>query len=89
MAIVAVVTIGYFIFMVFQCSPVNYFWDQFAITGSCLPPRIVGAVTYTHSAVNAAADVVLSCLPVIIVMQLQMNPRTKVIVSTILSLGIV
>lgn len=89
MAFVMIFSIGYFLFLVFQCSPVNYFWLQFnGKLGSCLAPETVGALTYAHSGLNAFADVVLAFLPVVIVSQLQMNPRTKIIVSIILSMGI-
>ncbi|PBP22598.1 integral membrane protein [Diplocarpon rosae] len=89
MAVVALSTIGYFFFLVFQCSPVDYFWLQFSMkTGSCVSPELVGSMTYAHSAVNALADLVLAFLPVIIVSRLQMNPRTKLTVSIILSMGI-
>jgi hypothetical protein len=85
-----VLTVGYFLFLIFQCTPVDYYWNVFAgEPGSCLPAATVGALTYTHSGVNAAADIVLSLLPVVIVSQLQMNPRTKVTVCAILALGIV
>lgn len=87
--LVTVLTIAYFLFLVFQCTPVSYFWLQFGgETGSCVKPEVVGAMTYTHSAVNAFCDVILALLPVVIVSQLQMNIRTKLTVSTILSMGI-
>tara|TARA_R110002060_G_scaffold15924_7_gene22170 strand:- start:1497 stop:1838 length:342 start_codon:yes stop_codon:yes gene_type:complete len=90
MAGVMIFSIGYFLFLVFQCSPVDYFWNQFsAKPGSCLAPEIVGALTYAHSGLNAFADIVLAVLPVVIVSQLQMNPRTKLTVSIILSMGVV
>ena len=37
---------------------------------------MVGAMTHTHSAINAGANVVLSALPIIIISRLQMKPRT-------------
>ncbi|KAF8853880.1 hypothetical protein BDZ45DRAFT_597883, partial [Acephala macrosclerotiorum] len=90
MTLVSLVTIAFFLFLVFQCKPVSYFWMQFGgETGSCLAPETVGAMTYMHSGVNAFCDVVLALLPVVIVSQLQMNIRTKLTVSTILSMGII
>jgi hypothetical protein len=87
--LVIVYTITYFFFLTFQCKPVNYFWKQFSgELGSCLKPATVGAMTYTHSGVNAFADIVLAGLPILIVSQLQMNIRTKITVCAILSLGI-
>ncbi|CZR63753.1 uncharacterized protein PAC_13650 [Phialocephala subalpina] len=88
MTLASLLTIAYFLFLVFQCHPVSYFMQFGGETGSCLAPEIVGAMTYTHSGVNAFCDVVLALLPVVIVSQLQMNIRTKLTVSTILSMGI-
>lgn len=87
---VIIFSLGYFLFLVFQCSPIDYFWNQFSLKpGSCLDPELVGAMTYAHSGLNAFADIVLALLPVVIVSQLQMNPRVKLTVSIILSMGIV
>ncbi|KUJ09767.1 uncharacterized protein LY89DRAFT_276909 [Mollisia scopiformis] len=59
--LVALLTIAYFLFLVFQCKPVSYFWEQFGgETGICLAPAIVGDMTYTHSGVNAFCDVILA-----------------------------
>lgn len=87
--LVSLLTIAYFLFLVFQCTPVSYFWLQFSgKTGKCLSPGLVGAMTYVHSGINAFSDVTLALLPVIIVSGLQMNIRTKITVSGILSLGV-
>ncbi|KAL2062255.1 hypothetical protein VTL71DRAFT_6521 [Oculimacula yallundae] len=87
---VMIFTVGYFLFLVFQCSPIDYFWNQFSLKpGSCLDPELVGALTYAHSGLNAFADVVLALLPVIIVSKLQMSPRTKLTVSIIMSMGVI
>ncbi len=88
--VVILLTIGYFFFLVFQCSPVNFFWLQFSgEIGSCLPPAVVGDMTYAHSAINASGDVILALLPVAIVSRLDINIRTKISLCCIMSLGIV
>ncbi|KAK6580335.1 hypothetical protein PZA11_007357 [Diplocarpon coronariae] len=88
MAMVVVSAIAYFFFLLFQCSPVDYFWLQFSMKkGSCVAPDLVGGMTYAHSAVNALADIILAFLPVVIVLRLQMSLRTKLTVSIILSMG--
>ncbi|CZS91637.1 uncharacterized protein RCO7_06978 [Rhynchosporium graminicola] len=85
---VMIFTIGYFMFLIFQCSPIDYFWNHFSgKLGFCFDPELVGALTYAHSGLNAFADIVLAVLPVVIVSKLQMSPRTKVTLSIILSMG--
>ncbi len=87
---VILLTIAYFFFLVFQCSPVNFFWLQFSgEVGSCLPAKVVGDMTYAHSAINASCDVILALLPIVIVSQLDINIRTKISLCAIMSLGIV
>ncbi|KAI9046882.1 hypothetical protein LZ554_008960 [Drepanopeziza brunnea f. sp. 'monogermtubi'] len=90
MGLVLLFSVGYLFFLVFQCSPVDFFWLQFSQKpGTCVNPDIVGALTYTHSGLNASADIILAFLPVHIVSQLHMNLRTKITVSLILSLGMI
>jgi len=89
----------YFLFlMIFQCHPVSYFWTQNpnpqpgapAPAGeSCIPRDIIADSTYAHGALSAAADWTLGILPIFLVWNLNMNPRTKFSVALILALGAV
>jgi hypothetical protein len=89
MAIVSLTSLSFFCFLTFQCKPVSYFWKSFSgMQGKCLGLEVTGRVIYVHSGINALADIILTVLPIIIISQLQMNIRTKVSVSAILSLGI-
>jgi hypothetical protein len=89
----------YFLFlMIFQCHPISYFWTQSPYTTSDVPPvegascisrEIIADSTYAHGALSAAADWTLGILPIFIVWNLNMNPRTKISVALILALGAV
>lgn len=79
----------YFFFLVFQCTPITYTWRQFYknSNGKCLSRSILANVTYAHAAMSAATDWAFGILPVFFVWKLKMNPRTKLSVILILSLG--
>ncbi|KAL3427053.1 hypothetical protein PVAG01_00562 [Phlyctema vagabunda] len=90
MAGMSIFSVVYFFIIVFQCSPVVYFWTQYSGgIGSCVNPSVVADSTYAHSAVSAVADWTLGILPVFLVWNLAMSPRTKISVALILALGAV
>jgi hypothetical protein len=85
---VATITMAYTLFLLLQCSPVEFFWTRFLLhPGHCLAPETIGNVTYIHTAINAFSDWVFAILPVVITSQLQMNIRTKIVVSSILAMS--
>jgi hypothetical protein len=78
----------YFFLVVFQCSPITYFWTQYVgAAGKCVPAKVITDSTYAHSAISAWADWTMGILPIFLVWDLAMNPRTKVSVALILALG--
>jgi len=48
---------------------------------------MISGSTYTHSALSALGDWTLGTLPIFLVWDLNMNPRTKISVAVILALG--
>jgi hypothetical protein len=73
----------------FQCQPSSFFWTRFLgnENGTCLPPVVIADMTYAHGAITTWSDWTLGILPIFLVWNLNMNPRTKVSVALILSLG--
>ena len=55
--------------------------------GSCLSTNIRANVTYAHAAMSAVTDWAYGILPITFVWKRKMNPRTKLSVVLILSLG--
>lgn len=88
MAIQTVFSIIYFFVIVFQCTPVIYFWTMYSGgSGTCLASTIIADFTYAHSAISVFTDWTLGVLPVFLVWNLKMNARTKISVAIILALG--
>ncbi|ESZ97274.1 hypothetical protein SBOR_2348 [Sclerotinia borealis F-4128] len=88
MATALLVSSAYFIFVLLQCQPVSYFWNMFDDgSGSCLSTSVRANVTYAHAAMSAVTDWAYGILPITFVWKIKMNPRTKLSVVLILSLG--
>jgi len=53
-----VYTAAFFFILLFECSPVDHFWmGILGGQGACMTPKMIGALTITHSILNIAADV--------------------------------
>lgn len=88
MALALSVSSAYFIFVLLQCQPISYFWNMFGDgTGTCLSTSTRANVTYAHAAMSAVTDWAYGTLPITFVWKVKMNPRTKLSVVLILSLG--
>jgi hypothetical protein len=73
---------------IFQCHPISYFWTRFlGEPGTCIPATVFADMTYAHGAISTWSDWTLGILPIFLVWNLNMNPRTKISVALILGLG--
>lgn len=87
----------YFLFlMIFQCHPISFFWTQnpdptvpAPVGSACIDRSIIESSTFAHGALSAAVDWTLGILPIFLVWNLNMTPRTKISVALILALGAV
>ncbi|KAK5652593.1 hypothetical protein OQA88_10354 [Cercophora sp. LCS_1] len=88
--VVWITAVLYFLLLLFQCSPVSYFYDQILpeSQGKCIYFKIVPGATVAHSIIIAMADLTLAVLPVFIIWGVQMKMKMKVGVATLLSMGI-
>ncbi|KAL2003843.1 hypothetical protein VTN02DRAFT_2060 [Thermoascus thermophilus] len=86
--IVLTVIVGllFWFLLMLQCRPVEYFWDK-TKDGQCLDTNVLYIVAYVYSITAAVCDFTVGILPVFLIWNLQMNPRTKWGVVGILSLG--
>jgi hypothetical protein len=89
MAIMTLLTLVYFIFIIVQCTPVSYFWLQFSgQVGKCFPATTVQNITISYAVFAAVTDLIFGILPIFVIWNLKMNRKAKMVVGGLLALGI-
>ncbi|GES59683.1 putative integral membrane protein [Aspergillus terreus] len=84
-----IVGLLFFFFTIFQCKPIDFFWHRMTEHGSCLDPDILIGIAYLYTVVAAVNDFTIGLLPIFMIWNLQMRPRTKFSLAVILGLGMV
>ncbi|GAB7336585.1 hypothetical protein MBLNU13_g09847t3 [Cladosporium sp. NU13] len=79
--------VGNFLTVFLQCRPLRLVWDG-SVDGHCLPAAHLKFAAYFNSSVSVLTDLLFALLPGPFLWRVQMNTRTKVVVTVILSLGI-
>ncbi|GAB7359887.1 hypothetical protein MBLNU230_g7415t1 [Neophaeotheca triangularis] len=76
--------------LIFNCVPISAVWnfDQRA-TARCFSDDTFSALGLLNSVINIVTDFIFALLPIPIIVKLQTNLRTKVVLGFILSLGLV
>ncbi|CAI7616625.1 uncharacterized protein N7487_009174 [Penicillium crustosum] len=89
MTLATVIGLIFFFFTIFQCSPVNYFWNrtQSHAHGSCIKTTTLIGVAYLYSVGAAITDLTIGLVPVALIWNLHMSRRTKVAIIIILGIG--
>ncbi|KGO76005.1 hypothetical protein PITC_011620 [Penicillium italicum] len=89
MTLATAVGLTFFFFTVFQCSPVNYFWNraQPNAHGACVSTNLLINIAYLYSVGAAITDLTIGLLPVALIWDLHMNRRTKGAIVAILGVG--
>ncbi|KAI9648161.1 hypothetical protein NHQ30_002793 [Ciborinia camelliae] len=89
MAIFLAYTAAFFFFLLLQCRPITFFWTrlQGETNGHCAKAEVIAGLAYGHGAVSVMTDLTLGIIPAFIVVDLQINTRTKVAVAMTLALG--
>lgn len=77
-------TIGIFFALIFACNPVRRSWDVTVTEGDCINQASLYIAT---AVVNIVSDVVIFCLPLPIVVKLQVPRRQKIGLVLIFLLG--
>ncbi|CAG8902630.1 unnamed protein product [Penicillium egyptiacum] len=74
---------------IFECSPVDYFWNRAQPTahGSCIDKNSLIGIAYLYSVGAAITDLTIGLLPVALIWDLRMNRRTKGAIVVILGIG--
>lgn len=89
MIITVIFSIYYLTWILFQCHPTSYLWEQFLsdMKGKCRSVHYMVGATYAHGVVMCLGDLSLAILPVVLVRNLQLNRQTKASVAILLALG--
>ncbi|RHZ63767.1 putative integral membrane protein [Aspergillus thermomutatus] len=87
MALALIVGLLFFFFTIFECTPVDFFWNRFTEQGKCIDTDILIAIAYTYSVGAAVTDFTIGIMPVFIIWSLRMNARTKMAIAGILGIG--
>ena len=81
---------AYCFFLIFQCgnpgtgSP---FWEK-RLSGQCVSDRSMISFSYTHGILNAITDLAFAIIPIAAIQNAQISRRQKVIICSVLGLGI-
>jgi hypothetical protein len=87
MALAAINSTFFLFFMLFQCSPISYFWNRTQPGGHCLSPTIITNSTYAFSAISGVVDFTYGILPIFIVWHLKMHRQSKYAVAGLLCIA--
>lgn len=91
MALATAIGVLFFFLTMFQCSPVDYFWNRMQphAHGKCINTTTLIGVAYLYSVGAAITDLTIGLLPVALIWNLHMRCRTKVAVVAVLGVGCV
>ena len=84
--VIQLYSVVFFFLFVFQCTPPSYFWTRFG-NGQCMNPDITVTATYVYSGLTVICDWTMAILPWFAVRKLQMNLRTKIMVTGVLAMA--
>ncbi|KAF6798272.1 hypothetical protein CSOJ01_12704 [Colletotrichum sojae] len=69
-----------------RCKPVAASWNP--ALGTCLPQTIIITLTYVVSVINIVNDFTVAIIPIIMLWNVQMRRKLKIITTMVLGLGI-
>ncbi|GAQ08689.1 hypothetical protein ALT_6010 [Aspergillus lentulus] len=79
----------FFFFTIFECTPVDYYWNRMTEEGHCMNMDSLLGIVYMYSAAAAVCDFTIGLLPAFMIGRLKMDRHTKMAVIGILSIGCV
>ncbi|KAL4796203.1 hypothetical protein BDV19DRAFT_388351 [Aspergillus venezuelensis] len=88
-AVSVAVGLAFWLVLMLQCHPVEYFWHRLTSEGKCIDVDYILDVAYLYSVTATICDFILGLLPIALVWKLHMNTRTKAALAGILSMGCV
>jgi hypothetical protein len=77
----------YILVSVFQCGNPAKLADNFFASQKCLPPAIGLTSGYVYGVVNVLADWTFVLIPIVVLLDSEMDRRSKISVSIVMTLG--
>lgn len=78
----------FFFVTLFQCQPIDYFWNrEEGQQGTCVPADVIIGLAFLYSSINVIVDFAFALLPFFLVWKLQLDKRTKITLIPILGMG--
>ncbi|KAH8900843.1 hypothetical protein GQ53DRAFT_863589 [Thozetella sp. PMI_491] len=88
MLVTVVTGLVFFFVTMLQCMPLSYFWNKNQ-AGTCINVEIIIALTYMYSVFSVTCDFTFALFPIVLIMNLQMNLRTKIALVPIMLMACV
>ncbi|KAI0151477.1 hypothetical protein BJ166DRAFT_536154 [Pestalotiopsis sp. NC0098] len=88
MVITGITCTVFFFVVIFQCSPISFFWQKHQ-TGTCVNVEVIIGLAYLYSACSVITDFTFALLPAWIIMGLQLHKRTKFALIPLMAMGCV
>ena len=70
----------------FQCTPVNYFWDKTIKGGTCLPNALI-TIGMSNGVLSFVGDLFILAMPIPMILKLNLNARRKAALIAMFLLG--
>jgi hypothetical protein len=79
----------FFFAVLFQCIPISFYWTRTlgVMDGRCMNPIYTVRMSYGYTATFVLYDLTMAILPWFMVRKLQLDIRTRLMVTTVLALG--
>ncbi|KAJ5818955.1 hypothetical protein N7474_004546 [Penicillium riverlandense] len=86
-ALASAVGLVFLFFTIFECQPIDFFWNRTSEQGTCIDPDVLLAIAYLYSVGAAITDLTIGLLPVAFIWNLRMSRRNKQAIIGILGIG--
>ncbi|KAH7021619.1 uncharacterized protein B0I36DRAFT_334894 [Microdochium trichocladiopsis] len=78
---------AFFFVTLLQCNPIPFAWQKITGSGTCIDIDTVINIMYAYSSLTLFADLAFTLLPAWLVFNLQMNLKTKLALTLVLSMA--
>ena len=87
--LMCLISTAFLFVVIFQCHPVDYYWEQYLFEkGSCISANVIADTAYAHSGVSFAADCILGLLPIWLLWKVQISLKRKLAIASLLGMGL-